>query len=241
MIERIEKLPETAPQNVLTARIKALYNTYTSSVGIDLFAQTVDGEVTAFFGGMDGSLSLCIVGNADYEELREYFSFSGYTCFCDSQTADALNPKSCEKSDLYELDLKPTSTDFPYCNAHEPISEVYALLQNGLDGDIDLPSFDLWYTDFCVRFNHNSAEYAVIGNAAAVSGFMTEEASLITGVAVKFCDRKKGFGTAVLGFLIHNIWGKYPNSRIFAATQNAGGFYEKLKFKCVGRVAVCKF
>ncbi len=241
MIERIERLPENTPESVFSARIKALYNTYSESVGVDIFCQTVDGIVTAVFGGMDGSYSLVCLGNADYEELYECFSFFGYSLFCDGDTADRLKPKAVEKCDLYELELKPSTTDFPYCNAHEPINEVYEILQMGTDGDISLPLFDLWYTDFCARFNHKAAEYAVMWNSAAVCGFMTEKVSLVTGIAVKPDIRRKGLGSAALGVLIHNIWGKCPDSKIFAATKTAGGFYEKCKFIKVGTVANCEF
>ncbi len=241
MIERIDSLPSNLPKTVETARIRALLSTYSQTVGVDLFRQTVDGEVTAVFGGMDGSFSLLLLGEPDYSELRGYFAFCGAVCFCAGEVAERLNPESAVKSKLYCLDLKPAAVNFSYCNAPEPISSVYDVLKMGTDGDIALPPFELWYTDFCARYNHASAEYAVIKNATAVAGFMTDDITLITGVSVAKSDRNKGLGRSVLGMLIHNIRRKYPNSEIFASTLNAGGFYERVNFKLKGTVALCKF
>lgn len=241
MIKRIESLPETLEKSVFTARIEALLNTYRNSIGVELFAQTVKGEVTAVFGGMDNSFTLICLENADFDELNAYFSFCNAIVFCDGDVSERLNARRINKALLYEFSKKVKPTDFPYENGRGSITDVYKLLKNGTDGDIDLPPFEFWYTDFCLRFNHNSSEYFIAENAVAVSGFVTEYCSLVTGVAVDSNDRKKGFGKTALSGLIHNIICKYPQSKIFASTVNAGGFYEALNFKHCGNVAVCEF
>lgn len=238
MIERIEKLPDGLPENVVISRIKALLSAYGNSVGVDIFAQTVNGEVTAVFGGMDRSFSLQLCGEADIEELNSYFSFLSATVFCDAATADALQCEEKQYSDLYELTNAVETTDG---DGHGRISDVYYALQMGEDGDIALPPFDLWYTDFCVRFNHGAADFALCDGAVAVAGFVTDQNALITGVAVNTADRKKGRGTKALKTLLSNIRKKHPNCRVFAATNNAGGFYIKNGFKKVGRVAVLRY
>lgn len=238
MIERIEKLPEGLPENVVTARINALFSAYRDSVGVDIFAQTVDGKITAIFGGMDGSFSLQLYGEADVEELDSYFSFLSATVFCDAATADALHCEGKQYSDLYELTDAVETTDG---DGHGRISDVYDVLKMGDDGDIALPPFDLWYTDLCVRFNHGSADFALCDGAVAVAGFVTDQNALITGVAVNKNDRKKGRGTKALKTLLSNIRKKHPSCRVFAATQNAGGFYIKNGFQKVGQVAVLMY
>lgn len=241
MIKRIETLPETLEKSIFTARIEALLNTYRDSIGVDLFVQTVNGEVTAVFGGIDNSFTLICLNNADFNELNAYFSFCNAVVFCDGEVSEKINAKRVNKALLYEYNNVATPSDFPYENGHKSITEVYKLLEKGSDGDIDLPSFEFWYTDFCLRFNHNSAEYFIVDNAVAVAGFVTEGYSLITGVAVDSNDRKKGFGKTALSGLIHNIGCKYPQNRIFASTVSRGGFYEALNFKHCGNVAVCEF
>ncbi len=241
MIKRIETLPETLEKSIFTARIETLLNTYGNSVGVDLFAQTVDGEITAVFGGIDNSFTLICLDNADYDELNSYFLFIKAIVFCDGEVSKRLNAKQIDKALLYEFEKEVKPTDFPYEKGHGSIAEVYKLLENGIDGDIELPPFDFWYTDFCLRFNHNSSEYFIVEKAVAVAGFVTEYCSLITGVAVDINDRGKGFGKTALSGLIHNIICKYPQSEIFASTVNSGGFYEALNFKHCGNIAVCEF
>ncbi len=241
MIERIESLPLKLEKSVFTAKIDALLNTYRETVGVDLFGQTVDGELTAVFGGMDSSFSLICFNNADFEELSSYFSFCKAVVFCDGELAERLNAQGCQIAELYEYQGSVSPTEFPYDDGRGSITQVYKLLENGLDGDINLPPFEYWYTDFCVRFNHNSAEYFMTETAVAVAGFVTEGHSFITGVAVEPTCRGNGIGKAVVSGLIHNIKTKYPQSEILASTANAGGFYEALNFKYRGKVAVCEF
>lgn len=238
MIERCKAFPESPPQNIVTARIRALYNAYRDSVGIDIFIQKLNGEVTAVFGGMDGSYSLHTFKNADFEELDSYFSFLGATVFCFETTADNLHPEKAEKSELYELIAEAECVEN---DGHGKISDVYEVLKKGEDGDIEMPLFDFWYTDFCVRFNHNSAEYALLNGATAVAGFMTDFATLITGVATPKESRNSGLGSIVLRLLLSNIKKKHPKTRVFAAAKNAGDFYIKNGFVKADKVAVCKY
>ncbi len=241
MIVRIENLPEVLEKSVFTARIDALINTYHGSVGVELFAQIIGGETAAVFGGMDNSFTLICFDNADFDELNAYFSFCSAVVFCDGEVSERLNAKRINKALLYEFSKAAKPDDFPYENGHKSITDVYKLLQKGTDGDIDLPPFDLWYTDFCLRFNHNSSDYYIVENAVAVAGFMAEYCSLVTGVAVDGNYRGKGLGKTAVSGLIHNIICKYPQSKIFASTVNSGGFYEALDFKHCGDVAVCEF
>ena len=238
MIERVDSLPEGLEINAVALRIKALYNTYCESVGVDLFIQKVKDKVTAVFGGMDGSFSLICFENADFDELDSYFGFLGATVFCFGEVAEVLKPKRVSKSKLYVFDGDVTLTDF---DGNGGISKVYDALKYGEDGDILLPPFDLWYTDFCLRFNHDSAEYFLKEGSVAAAGFVTDEASLITGVAVDKVFRNKGLGSEVLRGLIYKIREKHPKSMIFAATQNAADFYIKNSFKYDGTVAVCEY
>lgn len=237
MIERLDSLP-SLPKTVSAARIKALCSTYCNTVGIDLFRQTANGLTTAYFGGISGSFSLEAEDNADFGELSAYFRFLGASVFCNGATAVRLDCRRRTASGLYELKAEADAT---LNDGHGSIAEIYEKLQNGLDGDIVLPPFDDWYTDFCARFNHGAAEYSETPTAVAVTGFMTESISLITGVAVAADHRKTGEGSAVLRTLIHNIRKKYPQSRIFAAANAAAGFYIKNGFSHVGNVAVCEF
>lgn len=238
MIEKCEFSSVRLSCNVITARIKALDMAYRDSIGIDFYRQITDGRITAVFGGMDSSYTLTVFEGADFGELKSFFSLSSATVFCFADTADRLCAKETAVSRLYEFcgDISLNSDD-----AHGKMSDVYLKLKQGEDGDINMPPFEFWYTDFCVRFNHSAAEYALLENAVAVAGFMTDEATLITGVATETDRRGKGVGSRALQQLLSNIKKKYPHSRVFAATCNADEFYIKNGFAEVGKVAVCEF
>ena len=239
MIERITRLPQDSPNNVVSARISALMNTYEQSIGIDIFKQVIDGEVTALFGGMDNSFSLLAGHNALFSELDAYFRLLGSTVFCFNSIAENLNSKQKNTFLVYELiDNKDCSYGV---ELHGSIKSVYDMLLNGQDGDIDLPPFEYWYTDFCLRYNHNAGEYALSENAVAVAGFISEGASLITGVATKKEARGNGEGSRCLKALIHNIRTKYPKSRIFSATTAAHDFYIKNGFVQSDECAILKY
>ncbi len=216
-------------------RINALFNTYGEKA--EIYVQETYGEVTAFFGGAGSGFSLCANEKADYSELDEFFAFLGAEVFCESDTAQKLSPKSKRFCNIMRL-----SGDLEGAVSHSKIGEVYNALSKGADGDIELPPFDLWYTDFCIRFNHTAAEYALLENAVAVCGFMTQKASLITGVAVDPQKRGKGLGKKAVADLVTAIKEKYKNSEIYAAcTDEKLPFYEKCGFSYCEKCAVLRY
>lgn len=224
MIKRINALP-SGFEGLPKLRIEALFNTYGEKT--EMYLQETDGELTAFFGGFQSGFSLVANNKADFFELDGFFSFLSAEVFCEAEVAEKLSPKSKRYCNIMRLTGNLTGEV-----KHSKISEVYRALQKGADGDIELPPFDLWYTDFCIRFNHNSAEYSLCENATAVSGFMTEKASLITGVAVDSENRGKGFGKQAVACLVAAIRQKYKFSEIYAASSEENkAFYENLGFE----------
>ena len=234
MIKRINALP-SGFEGLPKVRIEVLFNTYGKNV--EMYAQETDGELTAFFGGFQSGFSLFANDKADFSELDQFFAFLSAEVFCEAQVAEKLSPDT--KRSCFVLRLTENLNGEV---KHSKISEVYKALQKGADGDIELPLFDLWYTDFCVRFNHNSAEYSLCENAVAVCGFMTEKASLITGVAVAPESRGKGFGKQAVSSLVAAIRQKYRFSEIYAASSGENkAFYENLGFEFDSLCAVLRY
>ena len=223
MIKRVN-LPQGDFSGIAMLRINALFNTYGERA--ELYVQETNGEITAFFGGAQSGFSLCANDKADFSELDGFFEFLSAEVFCEGAVAEKLAPKSKRLCNVMRL-----TDDLKGCSNHSKISEVYDALKMGVDGDIELPPFDLWYTDFCLRFNHNAAEYSLQNGAVAVCGFMTSEASLITGVAVDGTLRGKGFGKKAVANLVAAIKEKYKDSEIYAASSEENKlFYEKIGF-----------
>lgn len=216
-------------------RISALFNTYGDRT--EMYIQETNQKTTALFGGYQSAFSLCVMDDADFSELNSFFEFLGAEVFCELDVAQKLTSAQMTVCNIMRL-----SCDLEGRINHSKISEVYGVLEKGSDGDIELPPFDLWYTDFCLRFNHTAAEYALLENAVAVCGFMTDKASLITGVAVDSQSRGKGLGKKIVADLVTAVREKYKNSEIYAAaTDEKRAFYEKCGFEFDSRCAILKY
>ena len=238
MIERINSLPRfdgLPPYSVPYARIAASVAAYGEKA--ELYVQKNNGKVTALMGGVTiGGLSLCMSDLADTDELKSFFELFGCNVFC-------------SENDAYDFDVKKeTVTLVRFCGetagsvSHGRIRDLYGKLCFGVDGDIELPDFDEFYTDICIRFNHLTAEYSISENSAAVCGFMTQNVSLVTGVAVNKKCRNGGEGRAALMSLISAVRQKCPDTEIFAAVrENNIGFYEKCGVERNGYAAVLNF
>lgn len=240
MIRKLEKeLPKEFTVGIAGARIKALFNTYKTTDCADFFVQETDGVLTALIGKLGGGCTLSFTDNADIIELDSFFALNKAEVFCDLDVAGRLNPK--QKDVFYVArfcgDFTPPKDQKEY-----KISELYKKLEKGDDGNIDLPPFEYWYTDFCARFNHGAAEFAATENAVAVCGFLTESDALITGVAVDKNSRSCGEGKKVLLALVDKIKYKYPNCKIFAVSdEKVQNFYIKCGFKPSGKVAILRY
>ncbi len=239
MITKTNILPKGFGKCLEFARIKALYNTYSQNGGAEIFVQTNGAEVTAFFSLVGRGVTLIACDNADFCELNSYFSFLGAEVFCNKNLAQKLTAKSKATYTVYELtnEIEP----LVFGQAHK-ISDIYSMLEFGLDGDIVLPPFDEWYCDFCARYNHGAAEFAVYENSVAVCGFATDEISLITGVATRPDARCKGQAKEAIRLLCGKLRFRYSDTRIMSVVSKDNlAFYEKCGFKPIDSVCVCNF
>ena len=238
MIKRIDNLPECFSDSLCYSRIEAYYNTYNKTLGAEMYVQLGGDEITAFLGRTGAGFSLCANKNADFSELSNFFSFLSTEVFCEEWVKELLDAKSAKTILVYELCCKVDNKPF----SNGKLSSVYEVLSFGTDGAIELPTFEEFYPDLCARVNHNSAEYYVTDNAAAVIGFMTDKFSMITGVATKKDSRAKGEGRKALLSVCSKALEKYPNTKIVAAAGDAAApFYKKCGFSYFKNYAILNF
>lgn len=237
MIEKISCLPQFPMSGSVSVRIRSLFNAYGGTL-LRLYAQSQGDEITALMAVLGSGCTLAVNSDADFAELRSFLAFLGVEVFCGSEVFEELGVEECEKAVLLRWQGDALST---LEEASVKTSSIYDLLKNGDDGDIELPCFDEWYADYCIRRNHKSAEHFAINGAVAVAGFVTEDEALITGVAVEKTQRKKGLGTAVLHGLVAKLHEQGLKNDIFVcAKRNKALFYEKAGFEAIGQVAVKK-
>lgn len=234
MIKKVN-IPPNVLNDLSKSKVLALFNTYGDKT--EMYVQETNGQITAFFGGFESGFSLSATKYADFQELDGFFSVLNAEVFCENDIADHLNPKAKTKCHIMRLENEINGTFF-----HNKISDIYNVLKMGSDGDIELPPFEFWYPDFCLRFNHNSAEYSLCEKAVAVCGFMTKDASLITGVAVEKDFRGQNFGKNAVAGLVTAIKTKYKNSKIYAASSDKNvPFYKKCGFVLDSEYAVLRY
>lgn len=238
MIKKIENLPEQFCNELSYHRIKAYYNTYNKTLGVEMYVQSDGAEITAFMGRTGAGFSLCAKDNADFNELSDFFLFLSAEVFCEEWVAEFFSEKKFKTVPIYEFCAE--AQDFIGQNGK--ISEVYNILSFGLDGALLLPPFEEFYPDLSIRVNHNSAEYYVSEASAAVIGFMTEEFSMITGVATDKTARNKGEGKKAVLAVCAKALKKYPNTKIVVAAEDlVAPFYKKCGFLDYKNYAILNF
>ena len=237
MIEKIRILPKIPTVDGVSVRIESLFNAYGHTI-LELYAQKQNGDITALMSVLGSGCTLIGTDNADYSEIRSFLSFLGVEVFCSLEVAKNLKVSDCETVFLLEyIGIEQPSQE----ENSVKISEVYELLKNGEDGDIELPGFQEWYADYCIRKNHSSAEHFAIDGAVAVAGFVTEKEALITGVAVQKSQRAKGKGKSAVIGLVNKLRAENSNKRVFVcAKHNKAEFYKKIGFNVLGQVLVAK-
>lgn len=238
MIKRVKDLPFIPLSSVVGLRIKSLYNTYGRTI-LDVYCQSDGDKITAVMAVLGSGCTLAAERDADFGELDSFLQFLGAEVFCDAWMAERFEFCSCETVNLLQWRGETVGA---VNEQVVKISEIYNLIKNGEDGDIELPCFDEWYADFCLRLNHGNAEYFSCGQAVAVAGFVTDGEALITGVAVELRHRGKGLGRIAVEGLVSKLKAKDPDITVYVcATDKTVEFYEKIGFKFAGQVVVLRY
>lgn len=241
MIKRISSLPsfpKATDNDLLHLRLEVLNSVFKRN-GFEVYALQDSGKTSAVLGKFGCGVTLLADENTDFLELDAFFSLFGCEVICECQIGAKLKPKAFRNVNLLEY----KGDCFTVVDSKEvKLSSLYALLQNGLDGDIVLPCFDDWYTDFCRRYNLGAAEYYCDEHSVAVCAFKNNEAALITGVAVDKAYRGKGLGVAAVNGLIAKLREKNKAMIIYTlADDKTVGFYESLEFKKIKKYSILNY
>ena len=234
MIKTLKRLG-TLPNTVSAVRTVAVYNAYRKNGGAAFYRVLKNGKTVGVISHC-GGCSLTVTGDADFKELDSFFGIFGCEVFTEAETARFLSPKSKKEVSLLRLCGKVTSLT---AETEANCKTLYKTLRFGTDGDISLPEFDEFYADFLIRKNHGSAISFQTENSAAISLFVTTDGALITGVATKGTERRKGHGSDALFGLIAKIKALYGDIPVYAAVSEKNKpFYYKNGFEEIGKAAI---
>lgn len=234
MITRIESLCDLPiPQDPFTLRIVSTaqaYGLYT------VFLDVWQGN-GCLFSRMDGVLT--IAGKPDPHDMEETALFAA-SCgagqiFCAPDTAQALGLSLKEMGPVLYRD-QPDG-EVPLWEEPPSPRVLYEVLAACEGEGFPVPEFEPFYLDTSHRLRHGTAKAVVLHKngqpaACALALAVTQNAALLTAVAVLPDFRRKGLGKQAVEALCR----KLPGRRVFlfrSETENKE-FYEPLGFSLWG-------
>ena len=226
------------PADAYAARITALFKTYGADYDFASFwVQKVDDEPVAAIGRVDGNMTLCCTGNADYEELSAFIDAVGYSSLTLDEKyilplglTDAKSSYTVEYKGEKDFSNELIKTDYDK-------KKLYDLL---ISCGFELGSYSAFLSDVCARLNKNTASLAAIGeaeaDACAFALFEGEKSVLLGAVATRNEARGKGYASALVKYLA----GREQIKKVFLFCRNDGllDFYKKSGFEYAGKWAV---
>ena len=230
MISRIEALSALpVPEDPFTLRIVSAAEAYGLSTP---FLDVWQGN-GCLFSRMDGVLT--IAGKPDPNEIQETALFAA-SCgagqiFCAPDTARALGFPLTETGPVLYRDQPETEAP----SWEEPPSPrvLYEILSACEGEGFPVPEFEPFYLDTSHRLRHGTAKAVVLCEngqpaACALALAVTQNAALLTAVAVRPAFRRKGLGQQA----VESLCRKLPGRRVFLFRSNTENkeFYESLGF-----------
>lgn len=229
------------PADPYAARITALFKTYGADCDFALFwVQETDGILSAAISRIDGNMTLCTNGNADFEELLHFVNAVGF------------HSLTCSYDDMKKLGFEPSDTSFTVkftggknVNKIKAVNDydkrkIYDLL---CSCGFELGDYGAFLSDVCLRLNKGTASMIAAEengdlHACAFSLFEGEKSVLLGAVATAPKARGRGFASAIVSEIANNK----SDKEVFLFCRNDGLelFYGKIGFETVGKWAILR-
>ncbi|MBR3817748.1 MAG: GNAT family N-acetyltransferase [Clostridia bacterium] len=229
------------PADPYAARITALFKTYGANYDFALFwVQETDGVPCAAISRVDGNLTLCTNGNADFEELLHFMNAVGF------QTL------TCSYDDMKKLGFEPSDSSFTVKykggKSIEKINSVRDYDKRKIfdllcDCGFELGDYGAFLSDVCLRLNKGTASMIAAEEngdlrACAFALFEGKKSVLLGAVATSPEARGRGFASAI----VSEIANEKSEKNVFLFCRNDGleAFYSKIGFETVGKWTVLR-
>ncbi|MBO5872939.1 MAG: GNAT family N-acetyltransferase [Clostridia bacterium] len=218
-------------KKVSLAQILCLKSAFDGSkLESEVWLQKENGEVHSAIARHGGRLY--IASDSHYpEELKNFISV--VCCaeiFTEKSTAEILDLDI--KQEFNVLHMLKDEEPLPF-SSNNGLSELYSALSSGIDGDVFLPSFDIFAPDVSHRIRHGAA-VALAEEFGGALAFKSQNAAVINGIAVKKDSRQRGFGSLLLNRLIAHLHGD-----VFACTSDENNnFYIKNGFVLIDSAVI---
>ena len=192
-----------------------------------LFLQTDKfGNKTSCISRLDNNFTVTSNNSADFSEISAFLHvYNAASVFCTVNLANQLG--LIHRECFFSYMIKPINNTAA-SNPEIRLEELYKILYSSNGENMNLPDFEYWYPDFCLRYNHGFADYCAEGPSAAAAGFIYGNSALITGVSVKKEFRGNGLGKKILSELLGKL--SKLGSVYALSSKQTSGFYEKCGF-----------
>lgn len=192
-----------------------------SALAPEVWVQKNNEKITAVISRFGGRLNIT-ADCADYEEIREFIEVVGFSeIFCEKEVAEKLGVSFDTDFCVLKARVKKQRS---FCDI-PPLFNLYTTLNQGDDGEITLPDFEVFATDVSHRLRHGGAVATLEDSGAAVA-FSCDFGGIINGIAVNKASRANGIGSRLLKDVCD-----YLDGDVFVCTnENTAKFYIKNGF-----------
>lgn len=178
---------------------------------------------SVIIGEMSGCFVLCELGECDFEELADFFSFGGFLeIFCSEKAGRALSkPLECwqEKVNLMRYSGEAISEEV---EKDPPLDKVFEVLSSAFP-----INYELWYTDMSHRIRHGVTRLRMLENSTLTIQYELNGEAFLSQIATKTEFRGKGNASR----LISAVCAELEKSAVYLVCEDSlRGFYERLGF-----------
>ena len=202
-----------------------------------------DGEICAVLGTLDSAAVLLAAPSADHEELSAFLRMQSFSSMMTAA-------KTAERCGL-ENYVKKQAFVFTGGEAVRPAPEpddmkaVYALISREIPGSFSAAreAYLSFLSDYTFRKNRGAARAAALTEqgalcACALTAAETDQAAVLSGVAVDPRFRGKGFGRRVVLSLANALQAEGKTAYVIALNDSAAQFYARIGFAPYRELAI---
>ena len=221
------------------AQISAYRRAYGDGVPEIMFwMQLIDGAPRAAISRVDGAVTLCAEASADYEELREFLDFLGFSSLkTEFSVLERLGYRADAAGSIVRFVSRNKCDDIhAACGFTDDYKTVFGILQKcGFEG---LGDYSHWLADISHRCRHGVAKIMLCSaeskNVACASAlFITETVAFLGAVGTLPEYRGRGFARETVGTLAELFKNEGKDVYLFCKDKLVP-FYEKVGFQKVG-------
>ena len=242
MIKEIEVFEELSGVN--SPLIPRIFSAFKYKTGSDNAWKQVDenGKILSLMSAVDGNFTLISTENTDFDEIREFISFSGFNSVL-SDVPIILAGKNSFSLFKYcgNEDIINNNFDYLVLDATSTISQYknfYPLLFYNEQND-----FDSWYCDFSKKIVKNDAKAVAltidkIFVSIATAPMIYKDTAIVSGVFTSSKLRNKGYSKATIYKLISELKKENITEIYLWCESSLEEFYIKTGFHKVGNVYI---